>query len=291
MNQGLIIRKATLAEFATPVGWAASEGWNPGLDDLGPFFAADPEGFLMGWKEGEPVSSISVVRYGADIGFLGFYIVHPDHRGKGIGLATWQAGMAHLANRTVGLDGVVDQQANYAQSGFTLFGRNIRYSGIPHEEGMVRTHPQDEYSVSPATIEHRNDILRLDQQCFGAERSAFVSEWCLPNLAASRSTLVIKKDDRLVGFGTIRKCHAGYKIGPLFCDDPSAAQPLFTALIASCDHGAEISIDVPLTNDAAIHLAENRGLAPSFETARMYAGSPPKIQWNAVFGITSLELG
>ena len=90
------IRPVGAAEFATAVEWAAGEGWNPG-----------------------------------DFGFLGFYIVHPAHRGRGLGLETWNAGMAYLDGCTVGLDGVVAQQDNYRKSGFKLAGRNIRHMGGP----------------------------------------------------------------------------------------------------------------------------------------------------------------
>lgn len=62
MTAGLIIRTVTLAEYQTAVDWAAAAGWNPGLVDLAAFFTADPEGFLMGWRDGAPVASISVVR-------------------------------------------------------------------------------------------------------------------------------------------------------------------------------------------------------------------------------------
>ncbi|MEO0823571.1 MAG: GNAT family N-acetyltransferase, partial [Pseudomonadota bacterium] len=123
------IRSADAASFAIAAEWAAAEGWNPGLDDLEAFFAADPGGFLLGYAAGEPVACISVVRYGDAFGFLGFYIVRPDWRGRGAGLAIWRAGLERLAGRTVGLDGVVAQQANYRRSGFVLTGRNIRFTG------------------------------------------------------------------------------------------------------------------------------------------------------------------
>ena len=87
-----VIRNATAAEFETAVEWAAAEGWNPGLDDTPAFHAVDPDGFFMGFVDDRPVSSISVVRYGGAFGFLGFYIVHPDYRGTGAGLAIWRAG-------------------------------------------------------------------------------------------------------------------------------------------------------------------------------------------------------
>lgn len=129
--ENLQIRPASVAEFQTAIDWAAAESWNPVHDDLAAFHAADPDGFLMGFLDDDPVSSISVVRYRDAYGFLGFYIVHPDHRGTGAGIATWRAGMNHLSGRCVGLDGVVDQQGNYRKSGFVLAGRNVRYTGIP----------------------------------------------------------------------------------------------------------------------------------------------------------------
>lgn len=44
-------------------------------------------------------------------------------------------------------------------------------------------------------------------------------------------------------------------------------------------------------NPAAVRLAEELGLSPSFETARMYTGPSPDVDHTGLFGITSLELG
>ena len=94
-------------EIDLAVEWAAAEGWNPGLHDAECFYAADPEGFLVGKVGCESVVCISVVTYGTGFGFLGFYIVKPEFRGKGYGLSLWNAGMKRLQGRTVGLDGVL----------------------------------------------------------------------------------------------------------------------------------------------------------------------------------------
>ncbi len=109
--------------------WAAAEGWNPGLHDAGCFHAADRDGFLVGLLGTVPVATVSVVRYGATFGFLGLYIVQPAYRGLGYGMRIWTAGLAYLAGRNIGLDGVVAQQDNYRKSGFTFAYRNIRYRG------------------------------------------------------------------------------------------------------------------------------------------------------------------
>ena len=109
--------------------WAAAEGWNPGLHDHAPFPLADPAGFLIALRDDEPVSMIAATRYGADYGFIGFYITRPEQRGQGLGLAIWQAGMLHLSGRLIGLDGVLAQQGNYRTSGFVLAQRNARHEG------------------------------------------------------------------------------------------------------------------------------------------------------------------
>ena len=41
----------------------------------------------------------------------------------------------------------------------------------------------------------------------------------------------------------------------------------------------------------AIALAQDFGLAPVFETARMYTGAIPPLRLQRVFGVTSFELG
>ncbi len=90
-----------------------------------------PAAFLIGRLDGEPQACISVVKYGAGFGFLGFYIARPAVRGKGYGIQVWRAGMARLQGRNVGLDGVVAQQGNYKKSGFRLAWNNIRHEGAP----------------------------------------------------------------------------------------------------------------------------------------------------------------
>lgn len=69
------------------------------------------------------------MKYDNSYGFLGFYIVKPEFRGRGYGLKLWQAGLKYLEGCNVGLDGVVEQQGNYMQSGFKLAYGNIRFEG------------------------------------------------------------------------------------------------------------------------------------------------------------------
>jgi hypothetical protein len=62
----------TRDEVNIAIDWAAKEGWNPGIDDAECFFRTDPEGFLIGQLNGEPVAAISAVTYGRSFFFSVF---------------------------------------------------------------------------------------------------------------------------------------------------------------------------------------------------------------------------
>jgi len=278
------IRTMSAAELALAADWAAAEGWNPGLDDPLAFHAADPDGFLVGTLDGAPVASISVVRYGAGFGFLGFYIVAPAQRGRGYGLMLWQAGMDRLAGRNVGLDGVVAQQDNYRRSGFRLAWRNVRHQGVLAQGGAPS--PAGVTVVDAKTLPF-SALAAYDRRFFPAPRPAFLSLWTgLPRHVAVAAVA----DGALAGLAVLRPCRTGCKIGPLYARDAGIAVALVGALAPHAGD-APIALDVPDFNAAAVRLAGDLGLAPAFETARMYTGSDPAIDRDALFGVTTFELG
>lgn len=284
---GIEIRPATVAEFSTAVEWAAGEGWNPGLDDLGVFHRTDPSGFIMGFEGGEPVSSISVVRYAGGFGFLGFYIVRPDRRGTGVGIATWNAGMAHLAGCVIGLDGVVAQQENYRKSGFVLAGRNIRHAGVPKRFDAAA----EDFELSPVGKDDLAALADFDAAHFPVRRDAFIRDWALPGDASRRHAILARAGGEITGLGVIRPCRSGCKIGPLFATDAATARAIAGNLIARTPSGTEVALDTPQDNPAAMTIAAELGLKPVFETVRMYRGKAPRLPLERIFGITSFELG
>jgi GNAT superfamily N-acetyltransferase len=278
----LEIRRADLHGVAVLLQWARDEGWNPGLDDALPFHRADPEGFLLGFESGVSVSGISVVASGAHFGFLGLYIVHPAHRGKGYGWQTWQAGMARLAGRTIGLDGVVAQQANYARSGFAMAHRSIRFCGKMTARG------DDKLGTLPIQSNNLPDIIAFDAGHYGSRRAEFITSWL--DGSGGRRGLRVARDGQTFGYGVIRPCHSGFKIGPLFANTPDIAETLFTGLIAVAG-GEDVSIDMPEPNVQGVRMMQRLGFSPIFETARMYRGPAPALPLQNIYGLTSFELG
>ncbi|MBR0778793.1 GNAT family N-acetyltransferase [Bradyrhizobium diazoefficiens] len=277
----LQIRNLRPEEMSIALDWAAAEGWNPGLADAACFAIPDAQGFFVGELEGEPVATVSCVNYDDRFAFLGFYIVRPKFRGAGHGLRIWNAAIAHARSRVIGLDGVVAQQDNYRKSGFALAYANIRYGGI------LTAPPAPPAGVVALDTIPFAMVEQDDATVFPAPRGAFLRAWIGAPGHLSRALI---RDGRLKGWGVIRPCRTGHKIGPLVADDPAAAEIILQALLAATGTG-EIFLDIPATNHAAIALAESLALKPAFETARMYTGAIPPLRLDRVFGVTSFELG
>jgi hypothetical protein len=279
------IRTLTLPEAQRAVDWAAAEGWNPGLADLDAFLAQDP-GLFLGAFEGDALLSvISAARYDAGFGFIGFYIAKPEARGQGHGIAVWRAAMRQLEGRLVGLDGVVAQQANYRKSGFALAWNNIRFGGAVPVLPAPRAHIVPALSLPFVAIE------ALDRQVFPTPRPALLRAWLG---APGHLALALLEDGAAAGFGVIRPCRSGHKIGPLVAATEPQAESLLAALLASVVRRTEpgqVFLDVPEPHGAAVGLATRLGLRPVFETARMYTGPAPAVAMDRLFGIASFELG
>ena len=281
MNE-YIIRTATREEIDLAVEWAAQEGWNPGRHDAACYYAADPGGFLVGLLDGEPIAIVSSTRYGDSFGFAGFYIVKPAYRGQGYGLQIAQAAMERLAGRNVGLDGVVEQQENYKKSGFKLAYRNVRY------EGKGGRPSQNHTGIVKLSSVPYDTLATYEHPFFPEPRDAFLRAW----ISQPDSTaLGIMESGRLAGYGVIRACRTGHKIGPLYADSPELAESLFHALKSNVQEAESIYLDVPEPNDNAVALAKRQGMTTVFETARMYSGDAPALPLKRIFGVCSFEIG
>ncbi len=281
-NNNYTIKTMNQKEIDIAIEWASKEGWNPGLYDTDCYFTADPNGFLIGRLDDKPIATISVIKYDDSFGFLGFYIVKPEYRGKGYGIQIWNAGFKYLEGLNIGLDGVVEQQENYKKSGFKLAYRNIRYEGMGGGNA-----PENSDILELSTLPFET-IDRYNQPFFPANRSQFTKLWISQ---PESNALGIMQNGKLAGYGVIRKCYNGYKVGPLFADNPQLSESLFLTLKSKISLSKPFFLDTPEVNQAAVALAEKYNMQLSFETARMYTGDFPDIPLNRIFGVASFEIG
>ena len=130
-------------------------------------------------------------------------------------------------------------------------------------------------------------VIDYDRAFFPAPRLNFLRCWLTTK---QHRGMVILENGAVRGYGVVRPCRQGFKIGPLFANSVDRADLLFCALAQQADH-APIFLDCPEPNVSATELALKYGLSPVFETARMYRGQEPVLPLARIFGITTFELG
>jgi len=278
--KGLKIRKMRRDEAEFAIQMAAGEGWNPGIHEGKIFYDTDPDGFFIAEIEGELVGCASAVVYDDSFGFLGFFVVKPEFRENGVGVKLTEKCLERMGNRNIGLDGVVENEKKYQElMKFKSFYSNLRFEGrgggeVP--DGLVK--------ISDISFE---SLLEYDKEMFPAPRSTFLEKWIKQ---PDSSTFAAVEAGKLKGYGVIRKCQNGYKIGPLFADDVITAEEIFLALKASVPEEA-IYLDVPEPNKKAMEIANKYGMTVMFKTIRMYSREEPDINLEKVYGVTTFELG
>ena len=280
------IRRMTRDELDTLIEWAAREGWNPGLDDAEAFWNADPDGFVAAELNGEMIGGGSIVAYGKRYGFMGFFIMRPDRRGRGLGNRLWNERKRRLLKRlypgaAIAMDGVFNMQEYYARGGFRFVCRDLRFEG----RGMEPRHSSQEVVEAMSLRFERIDAY--DCQHFPAARSGFLRSWIQ---RPGGYALAVLEDGAIRGYGVMRPCRTGHKIGPLFAANADVAEQLLIAL-GSRVPGEPIFLDVPEINRGALALVARHNMKEVFGCARMVLGPIPKLPDAEIFGVTTFELG
>ncbi len=278
------IKNIKLDEMNYFIKKAEMYGWNPGQNDAIAFYNTDPNGFFIAELDNQPIGCISAVSYNDEFGFIGFYVMDEKYAGHYYGASLGIRATKYLNYHIIGLDGVIDRIENYKRLGFKYAYANARYEFIkPH--GFQ---PEKCNEILNYSDKFFDEIAQYDMQCFPVERKTFLKNWLImPNAKVK----LILDNGSIRGYGVIRKCIKGYKIGPLFADDLLPAESLLVQLLDSVSAGEYIYFDIPEVNDTAKYLTQKYNMTKVFETARMYSGDFPNIDLDKVFGITSFELG
>lgn len=284
------IRGMTQSELRTLVDWAGREGWNPGRNDADLFWELDPDGFLALEVDGRLAGGGAIIRYDERFGFMGLFLVDPAHRGRKLGTELWYARRDRLLARmqpgaTIGLDAVDAMIPFYECGGFHAFHRHRRFEVPVTAEGP----PPLQADAEVVDVSHVPwpQLAELDRQGFPADRSRFLKAWVRQSGATS---LGYVEGGRLRGYGTLRPCRTGWKIGPLLAEDRDVAEALLRQFRRRIGDDP-LTVDMPDNNPGAVSLARDLGMREVFGCVRMYHGPAPEIRDSQVFGVATLEVG
>jgi hypothetical protein len=218
---------------------------------------------------------------------MGLFIMRPEYRSRKLGTQLWYARRDRLLERlapgaTIGLDAVDAMVPFYSRGGFRPELRHCRYewrTAERQEEANAGCVPLDQIEFE--------QVASFDAPCFPGPRETYLQRWITQPEGQS---LGLVRQGRLRGYGVMRPCLVGWKIGPLFAETPAEARQLMVAFGQRAG-GAPVYLDVPDNHPAAQQLCQSFGMQEVFGCVRMYLGPPPILASNRIYSITTFEVG
>lgn len=283
------IREMSENELNMVITWAEAEGWNPGNFDSRSYFALDQRGHFLLHLNQIPIGAISVVRYDNNLSFIGLFIVRPEYRSKGYGKLLWDHAMRQIEEVTkTGLYAVPKEIPRYQKSGFRDRYNNLRYYKVTSQNIENNSHLSVRIKSSASFFE---SLCDYDQLHFGHSRKKFFE--CLFKMPQTWAFVSLDSNKRVNGYGIIRPCKTGFRIGPLYSDNIDSAKDIFRMLLTNIP-GQNFIVDIPSRNAFGEVFAHyfNLERMPDFDTAAMFKGAEPsEIDQSKCYGVCSLEFG
>lgn len=287
----LIMRHMSMKDFELVRSWCIEEGWNLGLYDASAYYQADPNGHLLFLEKNLPVGSISLVKHSDTFMTIGPYIVKKEYREKGYGAEIWKNAKVNLKsapNPNILLYSVPAQVHRYSHLNFKSQFTNQRWQ----LENHLKNDQIKNDGITPITPNLIKQVSHYDKKIFSASRQIVFSEMLTHE---NIKGFVIQNDNHVMGFGFIRPCIKGYRIGPLMAEDINTAKSLITALVNSVNNRL-IIIDSPAVNNERERLMKDLGFSrvEESDTIAMISGPLPCNFLDNIdryYAIFSLEIG
>lgn len=269
--------------------WCINEGWNIGIYDSDIYYKIDPTGHFVA-KTTNNIASLSLIKHSPYFFTLGPFIVHKWYRKLGIGEAILNATIANMEHDhpkagTI-LFSVPEQIERYKRIGFIPCINIERW----YVKSIEPTHIKNECrAITRQLVPYINQYY---QQHHIVSREILLNELLLkPEI----NGLVFIENNIIKGFGFIRRCIRGFRIGALIADTPVIAKELINELLVFA-HSEPAFIDVPSSNlNASFCMnALNAQKVATEDTIMMMKGTDhynylKKLDHH--YGLFSLEIG
>lgn len=244
------------------------EGWNYGLDNIRAIYDADPLGsFCAVDSKGEIVGHLLSARISDKLVMGGLFIVRADMRGQGIGKQLFERRVGYVGDSNFG----VNVGAHHYQTHQNLYGAGLHAFDIIGYTGkrgpLIKA--TDKYKILPLAKVDFGDMVKYDtNMCYGMKRPHFLNRW-IAGLVSR--TVVAVDDDEVVGYATLRPADDGFRIAPIYGNNPDILYALYRRITQH--HTSEedtILMNVPVTNDAFVHLCKDMDFKQSYLLRRMF---------------------
>ena len=258
--------------------------WNQTSDDIKNILKVTPDGSFAAYIDGNMVGTITTIKYGLDLAWIGMMMVDPNHRRRGIASRLMETALKYLdasGVKEVKLDATPEGYPLYESFGF-IPECSIERWECNSVTGMRKVSESLDESEFPA-------LRELDRIAFGADR------WTLLNILAKGSDPLItpmvskSKSGKLDGYAFARRGSNAWYAGPIVAATQDAAISLLNTIMA-CLRNEKLYIDYNTGFKLDPAFFPSCGFKKQRELTRMCLGKSGKTS-DIVFGIAGPELG
>ena len=257
-------------------------GWNQTETDWRTLLQLEPNGCFAAVLDDQLLGTTTTTSYGSQLAWIGMVLVQPEKRRTGIATKLLQSALSYLEHKVsiVKLDATADGKSVYERIGFEVESLIERWSRKGEPVNFER---------QPETIDSdtRREILRLDAQAFGADRSKLLS--LLLTNTCVRPVVTRTEAGSVTGYALARPGSNAAYVGPVVLDQGSDASALLDQILEQL-HSSPVYVDLNRNWGVGQRLLSERGFEKQRDLIRMRRG--PAIPTSPlVFAIAGPEVG
>ncbi len=261
-----------MAAFETPESRVA---------EMRRFLEIQPDGWFVAEQAGLLLGMVGAMDYDV-FAYIGLMAVQPEFQGHGIGRLLMERVLGWLDQR--GTPALLDA----TEMGYPLY-KKLGFIEIDLACVYVQDHPVElQPPVSPVYTLQMADLDELtafDTPLFGADRRS-VLEVLMRDYPGG--TLATRDEaGKISGYCINRE----RRMGPWMACDPSSAERLLQAALASSAPGGRPAAIIPRLNRAGMQLLERYGFNFKRTCRHMQRGPVPVRQRTKTYGLTSFAIG
>ncbi|MGO1297314.1 MAG: GNAT family N-acetyltransferase [Vibrio sp.] len=218
--------------------------------------------------EGKVIGTACVVEQGS-YASIGLVVIADEYQGYGLGRKIVTAIMQESQCPSFFLSATKAGHPLYEKLGFKEYARIKQYQGyvscpdnqpLNNDHQTIRVMQSGDYAT----------VLELLNQASGMDREKVFKEI----LSETQQTIVLERDNTLVGIACYRHFGRGDAIGPVIAINDADAKALLTFLLAD-NLGKFVRVDTPAVHQLGDEL-QRWGLSQADDVSAMYAGRQPQ---------------
>ncbi|MEO6908812.1 MAG: GNAT family N-acetyltransferase, partial [Abditibacteriaceae bacterium] len=282
---GIAVRNLTIDDLDAVMRLKTLAGWNQTEDDWRFILKNHDTDYFAAVHNGKVVGTAGAIRFGDALAWIGMVLVDPEFRRIGIARKLLKEVLDNLGKcPVVKLDATALGLELYEQNGFVQ-EYSLQRLIHPH---LPTINKSSGVEVFPISDEKFQEVLTIDRQIFGADRSILLRALWEKSPDAA---YCVRNQKEISGFCLGRRGTNFYQIGPVVATNFEDARVLISHAMRPFA-GQAVGLDVPESQSELITWLQDIGFVTQRSFVRMARGEQSVLGVSeAQFAITGPEFG